>query len=139
MTPRLLSLIVACALVALASTARADERDEPARCLSAYGTTACGFHCVSAYGEVRCARTATGACLAAYGQVTCWDPPRSARRLRAAGRCLAAYGTIACGYGCAAAYGEVRCAQTPQGTCSASYGQLTCWDPPARERRRRSD
>jgi hypothetical protein len=143
MTPRLLSLIVAALALLVAATASADARDEAPRagCRTAYGTTACGYHCVAAYGEVRCARTAAGVCAAAYGQVACWDPPRSSRRGGSAGgeraQCVPAYGTIACGYGCVAAYGEVRCAQTPQGTCSAAYGQVTCWDPEPRRRPRR--
>lgn len=44
-------------------------------CKSAYGVTACGFGCVAAYGEVKCAVQPGGACTAAYGQVTCFEPP----------------------------------------------------------------
>jgi hypothetical protein len=43
-------------------------------CKSAYGTTACGFGCVAAYGEVKCAANPGGACTAAYGRVSCWEP-----------------------------------------------------------------
>jgi hypothetical protein len=143
MTPRLVSLIVAVLTLLVAATASADPRPDgpgPAPrpgCRTAYGTTECGYHCVAAYGDVRCARTPAGVCAAAYGQLTCWDPPRSSRRARGErAQCVPAYGTVACGYGCVAAYGEVRCAQTPQGTCSAAYGQVTCWDPEVRRRRR---
>jgi hypothetical protein len=142
MTPRLVSLIVAALTLLVATVASADPGHETPRaeCRTAYGATACGYHCEAAYGQVRCARTAAGVCAAAYGQVTCWDPPRSSRRERGArAQCLPAYGTVACGYGCVAAYGEVRCAATPQGTCSAAYGQVTCWDPEPRRRRGRGD
>jgi hypothetical protein len=144
MTPRLVSLIVAALTLLIATVASADPGDDTPRaeCRTAYGTTACGYHCEAAYGEVRCARTAAGVCVAAYGEVTCWDPePRRSRYRRGErARCLPAYGTVACGFGCVAAYGEVRCARTAQGTCSAAYGQVTCWDPePRRRRRERGD
>lgn len=89
--------------------------DAPPRCVSAYGTTACGFDCTAAYGQVACAATPQGACEAAYGDLKCWDPPTPAPYGFPPAECLAAYGQIACGYGCEAAYGEV-----------------TCWDPPRR-------
>lgn len=47
-----------------------------ATCEDAFGKVACGFHCVTGYGEVACAQTPQGSCEAAYGRVTCWDPPR---------------------------------------------------------------
>ncbi len=97
-------------------------------CKSEYGTTACGYGCVAAYGQVRCAANPGGVCSAAYGQVTCSEgtpvagyygpPPQQ--------QCKSEYGTTACGYGCVAAYGVVRCASQPGGTCSAAYGQVTC-------------
>jgi hypothetical protein len=100
-------------------------------CLEAYGTTACGYHCQSAYGQVRCARSPEGACQAAYGQVVCWDPPRWVVHQFSAlpeASCLASDGRIACGYRCVAAYGQVRCAQTPDGLCRAESGRVTCFD-----------
>jgi hypothetical protein len=102
-------------------------------CLSEYGTTECGYHCVAQYGEVKCASTPTGACQAQYGTVTCWDPPRGGRRHHGYGRaaqaeCVSQYGTTACGYGCVAQYGEVKCAQHPGGVCAAQYGSITCSD-----------
>jgi hypothetical protein len=99
-------------------------------CTSAYGTTACGYSCVAAYGEIKCAQTPAGVCTAAYGEVTCWDPPRLGRRHRhrrgPQAECKSAYGTTACGYSCVAAYGEVRCADRPDAVCSAAYGSITC-------------
>lgn len=105
-----------------------------ASCKTAYGKTACGYHCEAAYGEVACAQTPWGTCRAAYGKLVCGDgapqllqrpqPPRQAT-------CDAAYGQVACGWGCTAAFGQLACAQTPEGRCTAAHGQVTCWDPPA--------
>lgn len=99
-------------------------------CKSAYGATACGFGCVAAYGEVKCAQLPGGACTAAYGQVTCFEPPAQTVSggygAMPSSECKSAYGSTACGYGCVAAYGTVRCAQAPGGACSAAYGQVTC-------------
>jgi len=108
-------------------------------CVSAYGTTACGWDCTAAYGEVRCAQTPRGRCEAAFGEVSCWDPagppwrpidPGFAPGRLPAADCVSAYGETACGWSCTAAYGEVRCARTPYGLCEAAYGEITCWDPP---------
>lgn len=97
-----------------------------AECKSAYGLTACGFACVAAYGEVKCARTPQGVCTSAYGKLTCWDPqPEPSPQ---AATCLKRYGEVACGYGCKAAYGQVRCASRPQGVCKAAYGRVVCSD-----------
>jgi hypothetical protein len=96
-------------------------------CKSAYGVTACGFGCVAAYGEVRCAAQPGGACTAAYGRVTCWEPAtHMVYGPPQPSECKSAYGTTACGYNCVAAYGTVRCAQFPGGACAAAYGQVTC-------------
>ena len=113
--------------------------DGSARCRSDYGTTVCGYDCVAAYGEVKCAATPEGSCTAGYGEVTCWDPPRREhrphRRYRrdddddddeARSECKSAYGTTVCGYGCVAAYGEIKCASRPGGVCQAAYGEITC-------------
>ena len=122
----ILVLVVSALLVPAAARA-----DEPT-CTSAYGTTACGYDCVAAYGQVKCAATPAGVCAAASGEVTCWDPPRRhgrfRRRHQPKASCTSAYGTTACGYGCVAAYGEVRCASTPGGVCNAAYGEVTCSD-----------
>jgi hypothetical protein len=47
-----------------------------ARCKSSHGAIACGYGCVAAHGQVKCAQTPHGVCKAAYGKITCWDPPR---------------------------------------------------------------
>jgi len=119
----------------------------PAECKSAYGKTECGYGCVAAYGEVRCAKTPEGRCQAAYGEVTCWDPEddgprrepdrRHGRRdaLPDGAKCESAYGQTACGFDCVAAYGEVKCAQSAMGVCASAYGKVLCWDPPSRVRR----
>jgi hypothetical protein len=105
-----------------------------AECKSAYGVTTCGYGCVAAYGEVKCAKTPAGRCQAAYGEITCWDPdgPELHRRhFRAPGAtCHSAYGETVCGYSCTEGYGQVKCARTSAGVCTAAYGKITCWDPP---------
>jgi len=102
---------------------------ERAECLTAYGQTACGYACVAAHGQVRCAEVPWGACLAAYGQVAC-GPAASARgpgeRPWPRAQCRAARGRIACGYHCVVAYGQVRCASTPRGACRAAHGRIVC-------------
>jgi hypothetical protein len=45
-----------------------------AECLRRYGTTACGYDCKAFYGQVRCAQTPLGRCIAERGQVRCVDP-----------------------------------------------------------------
>ena len=47
---------------------------EKAECKSGYGTIACGYHCVAAYGEVKCASTPNGFCRTANGTtIQCWE------------------------------------------------------------------
>ena len=117
------------AIVAATASARDRDDDPPSECKTAYGQTACGYHCTAGYGTVACAETPSGACLAAYGKTTCWDPPRHYRhraREHAPSACLAGYGEIACGYDCVAGYGEVRCSPRPGGRCVAASGHVTC-------------
>jgi hypothetical protein len=121
-------VLVSCVLFAHARPAASDDGSESS-CVSAYGSTACGYHCVWAYGDVQCSDTPQGACLAAYGQVRCWDPPEEYHREACGAEpasCLSAYGDIACGYGCVFAYGIVRCSERPGGKCAAAYGDVTC-------------
>ena len=47
---------------------------ENAQCIASYGQIACGYHCESGYGMVKCAETPQGICRASGGTVTCWDP-----------------------------------------------------------------
>ena len=93
-------------------------------CLDAYGRTACGYNCASGYGQVKCASTPQGACIAAYGRVVCWDP--DVRTWHHA-ECIAEYGRIKCGYNCAAGYGRVECGETPNVVCHAANGRVDCY------------
>jgi hypothetical protein len=79
---------------------KANPRKE---CLSDFGTTACGYGCVSGFGQVKCGQLPGMKCLADFGQ-------------------------IECGYGCAADFGQIKCANKPEGVCQAAYGQITCSD-----------
>lgn len=45
--------------------------DAQAECLSRYGKSACGYGCVAAYGEIKCANNPNGTCTAAYGEIVC--------------------------------------------------------------------
>jgi len=98
-----------------------------ASCENAFGKTACGYDCKTAFGDIKCAQTPLGVCHAAYGKLVCWDPPRWVRSSEKA-RCETAYGEIVCGYRCVSAYGRTRCASSPQGACKAAYGDVTCSD-----------
>ncbi len=109
-----------------------------AECLTSSGVTACGYHCVANYGQVRCAQTPQGACSVASDVVACWDPPAVVRKVFEYQRislprtnCVNTYGQTACGYDCIVSDDRVQCAQTPFGVCQADQGTLVCWDPPA--------
>lgn len=106
----------------------------PPRCITAYGQTVCGYDCSAVNGEVRCASTPYGACIATDQHVTCWDPaPQLAwatnGRLQQA-RCVRNTNGVACGYACVTAYDDARCSATPFGACDADQGALVCADPP---------
>src|SRR5262245_39275451 len=127
------------ALVGALTLAHPGPPPGQAECKSAFGKTACGFSCVAAYGDVKCAQTPEGRCQAAYGEITCFDPerdrpepirPRPIERDWPQAECRNVYGKTVCGYDCTSAYGEVKCAKTPLGVCHAAYGSLVCWDPP---------
>lgn len=98
-----------------------------AECRSGFGKTACGYHCVAAYGDVKCAATPAGACQAGFGVVACGDPAHYRAGMPNV-RCLAGFGKVACGYGCVAGFGDVKCARRPSGTCKAAYGEVVCSD-----------
>jgi hypothetical protein len=57
---------------------------EPWQCKSAYGQKACGYHCLTAYGNVACASQPDENCLQAYGQLRCGH------------HCRAEFGQIVC-------------------------------------------
>ena len=116
-------LAVMSALSTFAITGNASAEPE---CVSSYGQTACGYHCKSEYGMVKCAQTPQGVCHAEYGQVKCWDPEVETDEKP---QCMAYNGQIDCGYHCKSGYGMVKCAKTPQGVCHAEYEQVKCWDP----------
>lgn len=96
-------------------------------------TRVCGYNCVSAYSQIRCAQTPFGACMGAYNQVVCNDPSPAVLRVTNYSplrmQCRAANNRIACGYDCRDGYGEVACAATPWGRCVAERGHVTCFDP----------
>lgn len=103
-----------------------------AECKSAFGEIACGYSCIAAHGEVRCAQTPDGLCDSAFGDVTCWDPPYWQGAAYVGGPtlpqadCVSAFGNTACGYNCVSGFGQVACAQWPGGTCTTSMGRIVC-------------
>jgi hypothetical protein len=105
-----------------------------AACLTNYGRTACGYHCLAAHGEIDCARTSAGVCDASTPHVVCWDPPDIVRAHYGsavpAAACLMRDGEVACGYHCEAHDETVRCAATPDGVCDSTSRDVVCWDPP---------
>jgi hypothetical protein len=126
---------VAAVIVLVApDTLRGNTADLAPTCLTSEGKTACGHHCMSGFGQVRCAQTPEGLCSAGSGTVACWDPPpllKAVYPIRVPRpQCLASAGQIACGYHCLSNYDRVLCAQTPFGACGANEGHLVCWDPP---------
>lgn len=115
-------------LALLLSLAPSQAQPPEPSCLTAFGETACGYDCLAAFGQVRCAQVPHGACHAAFGTVACGpgSPDRFSPSDWPKATCVAAYGKIACGYGCARGFGEVACASTPWGACIAAYGGVTC-------------
>lgn len=100
-----------------------------ASCLVVGGLTACGYGCQAAGGDVKCAQSPWGLCIADFGRVECWDPPSAP--VATAGptppaECLRDFGTLACGWGCVAALGQVRCSQVAGGRCRVDVGRLQC-------------
>lgn len=101
---------------------------EQATCRSAFGTTACGYDCVAAFGAVSaprrrsaCARRPSARSRASIRRAT----TGAAARRRSASR---PSGKTACGYGCVVAFGDIRCAKSPNGACQAAYGEIVCSD-----------
>lgn len=106
------------------------------QCVTNYGQTACGYHCIAAHGHVECARTSAGICGTTSTNVYCWDPPDWVRALysRAEERvprpsCVVRSGNIACGFGCTAQDSRVACATSPEGVCRSTGREILCWDP----------
>lgn len=122
-------LFAVVSVLAAASGARADAPE----CVTAGGKTVCGYDCLVAYGQARCAATPDGVCGSGYGKLVCWDPPAYVVRHYGddlpQAECLADDGDISCGYGCISGYRHVACSQTPAGACGAWSGKLTCNDP----------
>jgi hypothetical protein len=107
----------------------ASSSADDTECKTAFGKTACGFHCTAGFSDVQCSETPSGACIAGFGRLMCWDPPWRYRRLAweiDPAQCVAGYGTLACGYGCASGFGEVKCSPRPGGSCMAAAGHVTC-------------
>ncbi len=104
---------------------------EPVECVTTNGTGACGYHCLSANGQVACASTPWGRCVTTNGRVFCGDPAPGAllAGFREPVECVTANGTGACGYHCATAGGEASCAATPLGRCVTAAGRVFCGDP----------
>ncbi len=102
-------------------------------CHTSGQSRACGFHCKAGLGEVACARTPDGLCVALEGKLVCWDPPDAVRfhppKRATPASCRAKFSELACGYACETSATHLGCAKTPYGTCSARYDAVTCWDP----------
>ncbi|TNF34437.1 MAG: hypothetical protein EP329_07250 [Deltaproteobacteria bacterium] len=129
--------VLTLALPALARPGGDDDRgDGPwpqQECLSGAGKTACGYDCVSAYGDVLCASVPWGACKAAYGKI--WCGPENTRLDRRAQRrwrripkaeCVSGHGSVACGWGCVIGSGGPACSPAPGGVCESAYGKTEC-------------
>ncbi len=104
------------------------------KCLAQDGHIACGYGCVAASGNLACAKTPVGVCLAKDSTAKCFDPPSAAICAFGADikrpSCVADLGQIVCGYDCKSSSGKVACAQTPRGSCADGAGGVTCFDPP---------
>lgn len=135
-----LAVLLLTAVVPTRGASAAPEIPTAPECLtSGRGERACGYGCISAYGEVRCARTPEGVCTAAADLLACWDPPPfvkaawTARFARQAplpkASCITSAGKTACGYHCVRGFDQVQCADTPWGVCRPGDGALRCWDP----------
>ena len=54
------------------------------KCLSAYGKTECGYHCLESYGNVACAEKPSDNCVKAFGELRCGE------------NCRQEFGSIVC-------------------------------------------
>ena len=45
-----------------------------AKCVKYFGKVQCGYNCVTAFGENKCAECPGGNCLEAFGEITCGPP-----------------------------------------------------------------
>lgn len=116
---------------------RAHYRDKlpPPECLSRDGETACGYHCWSHDGVVKCADSPDGVCGNSPSKVMCWDPSPATYCAEPGlplprPRCAITDRKIACGYNCEVRNGQVKCAQTPAGRCIVEDGEVRCFDEP---------
>lgn len=102
-------------------------------CVRTNGKTACGYSCLQAHGDVACAATSTGVCVATSSSVMCWDPPPIVKAhykgSAPQAECMCRQGACACGYRCTGHGDTVRCASTPDGVCLGTSRGITCWDP----------
>lgn len=115
-------MIIVAMLLSLVS---APERE----CVEGPGYKACGYHCISQFGQAKCAATPEGVCHASMSTITCWDPPADFAKFVGDERptCIERFGKVACGFGCLAERDEVKCARTPGARCvRASPGGITC-------------
>ncbi|MFN5862799.1 MAG: hypothetical protein ACK451_12615, partial [Pseudanabaena sp.] len=70
-----IAAVLLAAIGTTTNTSKALSQDIPkAQCVSAYGTTKCGYSCVAAYGDIKCADWVGGSCEAAYGKIVCGPP-----------------------------------------------------------------
>ena len=103
-------------------------------CVTNYGQTACGYHCIANSDQAQCAQTPFGACRANGGHLVCWDPPAEViaarREATPVAGCIASNDRVVCGYHCDAYQGSMECSQTPDGACHRERGIVVCWDPP---------
>lgn len=113
--PRSTAAVVAWLLGLLTTEAGAVE------CLTSSGVTACGFHCISAESQVRCAQTPDGVCSSSSGVVACWDPPIDTPAVAydpAAERaCLAGSDGRVCGFRCLATARATGCGAERRDVC----------------------
>lgn len=112
------------------------DKVPPAQCQAKQGSLACGYHCQTRDGgEVACANTPDGICVATPRGVTCWDPPVTTYcaddKPLPRPICVTQDGHAGCGYDCKARNGAIACAQTPGGRCQLLPQQILCTDPEA--------
>ena len=106
------------------------ERTPAVECLSSSGNVACGYHCLSHDGTIRCSQTPEGTCSVEQGNLVCWDPPLDTYNVSfdpaAELSCLDAFEGRSCGYRCLATSRHSACGANRGDSCRALPDGIAC-------------
>lgn len=109
------------------------ERTPPVACISSVGKIACGYHCMSYDGNLRCSQTPEGTCSVEQGHLVCWDPPletyQVAFEAAAELACIDSSEGRSCGYRCIATSTHSACGSNRGDSCRSEPDHISCKNP----------